>query len=101
MIDLSPTQLETVLRILADHVPGCEVRVFGSRVSGTAKKHSDLDLVIVGSRKLDFDTMRLLREAFAESDLPIRVDVLDWHALAPSFRDVIAAGYEILLFPSG
>ena len=49
MIDASPSQLDTVTRILAGHVPECEVRVFGSRATWTAKDYSDLDLAVVGS----------------------------------------------------
>jgi DNA-directed RNA polymerase beta subunit len=37
-----------------------------------------------------------LKEAFQESDLAFRVDVLDWHALSPEFRGVIErAGFEV------
>lgn len=71
--------------------------MFGSRVSGKEKEYSDIDLVIIGNKKLDFDTLRLLREAFADSVLPMRVDVLDWHAMSETFRNVILeAGYEVL-----
>lgn len=96
MIDVAPRHLRTVRRILARIVPECEARVFGSRVSGTAKASSDLDLAVVCEGRLDFDTLRLLREAFEESDLPFRVDVLDWHAVSDSFRRVIEAGCEAL-----
>lgn len=41
MIDLPPHHLTTVQRILAEHLPDCEVRAFGSRVTGKARKHSD------------------------------------------------------------
>ncbi len=96
MIDITPIHLETVKRILAERVPDCEVRAFGSRVSGTAKDYSDLDLAVVGAQALDTDVMRLLNEAFQESDLPFRVDLLDWHAISESFRKVIQAQYEVL-----
>lgn len=52
MIDLTPKSLETIQRILAEHVPQCEVRAFGSRVKWTATDYSDLDLAIVGSETL-------------------------------------------------
>ena len=96
MIDLSPARLETVTRILAAHVPDCEVRAFGSRVTGTAKDYSDLDLAVVGEHALAPDVLRLLKEAFEESDLPMRVDVLDWHGVSPAFRKVIEKGYEVV-----
>jgi predicted nucleotidyltransferase len=72
------------------------VRAFGSRVNWTAKGYSDLDLAVVGSGKLSDDTLRHLREAFEESDLPFRVDVLDWHAASPAFQKVIEKQYKIV-----
>ncbi len=72
----------------------CEVRAFGSRVNGTTKSYSDLDLAVVGSGKLSDDTLRCLKEAFEESDLPFRVDVLDWNATSPGFQKVIEKQYE-------
>ena len=89
MIDLNPSHLAIVERILAEHVPECEVRAFGSRASWTAKDYSDLDLAIVGDGPLDWRTLGLLKEAFEESDLPMRVDVLDWYDIAESFQRVI------------
>ena len=96
LIDLSPNYLATVERILAEHVPECEVRAFGSRASWTAKDYSDLDLAIVGEGPLDWRTLSRLKEAFEESDLPMRVDVLDWHAISESFREVIEQGYVVV-----
>ena len=96
MIDLRPDHLDTVQRILAEHVPECEVRAFGSRASWTAKDYSDLDLAVVGAGPLDWRTLGRLKEAFEESSLPMRVDVLDWHAISDSFRQVIEPGYVVV-----
>ena len=96
MIDLSPNHLKTVMQILAEHVPACEVRVFGSRVTCSAKDYSDLDLAIVGVTALDRHTLARLKEAFEDSDLPILVDVLDWHGISESFQEVIARDYVVL-----
>lgn len=86
MIDLNPSHLETVRRILAEHVPGCEVRAFGSRAPWTAKDYSGLDLAVVGWAAVDSDALCRLKDAFEESDLPVRVDVIDWHAVSEGFR---------------
>ena len=96
MIDLPPLYLEIIKRILKEYVPGCDVRVFGSRVNGTAKKHSDLDLAVVDKEKIPTRKMNALREAFEDSDLPIRVDVLDWHAVSADFRAIIEKRFEVL-----
>ena len=71
-IDLNPNHLATVEAILAEHVPECEVRAFGSRATWTAKDYSDLDLAIVGEGPIDWRTLGGLKEAFEESDLPMR-----------------------------
>ena len=82
MIDLNSKHLETIQRILAEHVPKCEVRAFGSRVKWAAKDYSDLDLAIVGSEPLSRRQLRQLKEAFEESNLPIRIDAVDWQSLS-------------------
>ena len=94
MIDLAPEQLEIVRRLLAVQVPDCEVRAFGSRVTGNAKPHSDI--VLLGPARLSLGRLAALREAFAESELAIRVDVIDWNAISKNFRNIIAAQFEIL-----
>ena len=96
MIDLNPKHFEIVQHILAKHVPGSEVRAFGSRVKWTAKDYSDLDLAVVGSKPLTLRQGYQLAEAFEESDLPIRVDVLDWHTISEEFKRIIAAEYEVI-----
>lgn len=96
MLDIAEKHLKTIKRILAEYVGDCEVRAFGSRVSGTAKDYSDLDLAIIGKIKIKRKTRMLLREAFEESDLPFRVDVIDYNAIQETFREIIEKNYEII-----
>ena len=100
MINATPEQLRIISAILAVHAPGVEARAFGSRVSGTPKDYSDLDLALVGAAKLDAAVMGNLREAFEESDIPFRVDIIDWHAISEEFRTIILNKYEILTPPA-
>ena len=95
-IDLNPNHLATVRAILAEHVPECEVRAFGSRTTWTAKDYSDLDLAVSGEGPLDWRTLGRLKEAFEESVLPMRVDVLDWQATSESFQEVVERDYEVV-----
>lgn len=96
MIKVTDEQLKIVLDILQQYVPDAEVRVFGSRYNLTARKYSDLDLVILGQDILDLNLLAYLKEAFEESDLPFRVDILDWHSISQEFRQVIEKGYEVI-----
>ncbi|TDM08093.1 MAG: hypothetical protein C4K60_00855 [Ideonella sp. MAG2] len=89
-VDLLPHHLQEVLQILARHVPNIEVRAFGSRVKGTAKPYSDLDLALMTTQPLPLAQEAALKEAFDEASLPFKVDVLDWASTAPAFRQLIA-----------
>ena len=96
MIDLAPHDLEKVRSILRKHAGEREVRAFGSRVTGRARRYSDLDLAIMGERPLPWQTVARLREAFEESDLPIVVDVIDWAATSEEFRRAVVQHMEVV-----
>jgi predicted nucleotidyltransferase len=96
VISLIPQHLNEIKKIFRERAPDCEVRVFGSRVNGTAQPFSDLDLALVGAVKLGWRRIERIKDAFSESDLPFIVDVLDWHELPENFRAVITAGYEVI-----
>lgn len=89
LIDARPDHLEIIRAIMRRHVPKRKVWVFGSRVTWTAKTYSDLDLVILGDEPLDLGVLASLKEDFSESDLPWKVDVVDWASTSESFRKVI------------
>ncbi len=96
MIDLSPRELNTVKAILARLVSHCEVRAFGSRVTGRARKFSDLDLLILCPQHQPVSAWGELRQAFDDSDLPFSVDLLDAQTLNDNFRRHIYAQYIVL-----
>ncbi len=88
-IDARPDHLEIIRAIMHRHVPERNVWAFGSRVTWTAKAYSDLDLVILGDEPLDLGVLASLKEDFSESDLPWKVDVVDWASTSESFRKII------------
>jgi type I restriction enzyme S subunit len=88
-IDISPGDLKIVLDILERHVPDREVWAFGSRATWKAKEYSDLDLAVIGDEPLGYKLLGALKDDFAESDLPFKVDVVDWATTSESFREII------------
>lgn len=60
---------------------------FGSRTKGTQKRLSDLDLCF--KEPIPFNVQGHIEEDFQESDLPFKVDVLDWRLMAPEFQEII------------
>lgn len=90
-LDIRPDHLQMVQSILKKHLPQYEVWVFGSRARWTAKDHSDLDLCVVSDKPLSFSVLGAMAEDFSDSDLPWKVDVVDWATTSESFRKVIMA----------
>lgn len=95
-IDLLPAHWDIGHAILQRRVPDREVWAFGSRVTGGAKPWSDLDLVVVGDTPMSFSLGAALAEDFSESDLPWRVDVIDWASTTESFRRIILRDKVVL-----
>ncbi len=77
-------------------LPDFEVWAFGSRVTGTARPFSDLDIAVIGEAPLPLSLMSELNEAFSESDLPWKVDLVDWALTSPAFRKIIEARKVVL-----
>jgi type I restriction enzyme S subunit len=96
-LDVGEADLLLLQSILRTHVPDRQVWAFGSRVSGKAKPFSDLDLAIVGKEPLPLDTRAALNEALAQSDLPWKVDVVDWATVSPAFRGIIERDRVVVL----
>lgn len=88
-LKIDEEDLNILKSVLQKFVPYYEVRAFGSRVTGTSKPFSDLDLAIMTKSPLDVTTLGALMEALSESHLPFRVDVVDWSNLSPAFRQLI------------
>ena len=78
---LATKHVALVRAILQAHAPHHRAYVFGSRVVLNAadrarlKPHADLDLLLEGPR-LKLHQAFLLKDAFSESDMPMRLDVV-------------------------
>jgi predicted nucleotidyltransferase len=81
---LTPKHLKIIHDILRNYK---DVYAFGSRVKGTYKKFSDLDLCI--KQPLSGYEIELLNEKFTESDLPFKVDLVVYNELSDSFKKII------------
>jgi type I restriction enzyme S subunit len=90
-IEMNAAELAIVRDILGRFIPEREVRAFGSRVNGMTKKFSDLDLAIMGQEPVPLAIMADLRDAFTESDLPYKVDLIEWANTSPTFKNIIEA----------
>lgn len=99
MLDLPNKDLAIVYEILQRHIPEHAVWAFGSRVQGNAKPFSDLDLVVIGPEPLSLLVEGKLKQAFDESLLPIKIDVVDWQRLPLAFQQRIKQQYIAIQSP--
>ena len=60
---------------------------FGSRVKGSARKLSDLDICFMDT--IPWNVKAHMDEDFEESDLPYKVDIINGNTISDSFRDAI------------
>ncbi len=98
MIGINAPHLELVKGILHQHLPqGTRVWVFGSRARGQCKPYSDLDLAIdLNGQPVSMKILSAISFDFEESDLPYKVDIIDWNTIDKSFQDNIRQDMEIL-----
>jgi predicted nucleotidyltransferase len=67
---------------------------FGSRVKGTHRKLSDLDLCFMDA--IPGNILEHIREDFEESNLPFTVDLVDWNTCDDKFRSLIKPDLTII-----
>lgn len=101
-LGLTPESLSLIEQCLQRQLHGrasWSVFVFGSRRRGDHKKYSDLDLWIEASPSLSSNELSKLKDAFEESNLPIKVDLVTPETVVPEYRPGIM--YEKLLWLRG
>lgn len=97
-IDIQPDHLKLVLGILGTHLPHTEIWAFGSRVTGQAKPFSDLDLTIV-SGAYAVTALTDARQAFEDSNLPYKVDLIPFADLPDTLQAGIRTMHEVIQQP--
>lgn len=95
-LDIGNNVLLIVKDILNRLAPDATVWVFGSRATGRAKKFSDLDLCLMAPQPLSLDRISAIAGEFAESDLPWKVDIVDWWSISQGFREIIERDQVLL-----
>ena len=94
-LNVPETHRRTLVSLSHEHLPGVEAWAYGSRTKWTSHPESDLDLVVFASPEQN-GRVGALREAFEESDLPFRVDLLVWDEIPENFREQIQREHVVL-----
>lgn len=92
MIQMDEKHLKIVQDILSKYP--YTFYAFGSRVKGKPRRLSDLDLCFM--EDIPWSHRAQIDEAFEESDLPYKVDVVDWNLCDEDFKREIKR--DMILF---
>lgn len=65
-----------------------KVFIFGSRALDDNLKFSDIDIGVISKRKIDSTLLGNINEAFEESDIVYKIEVVDFSTVSDQFRKV-------------
>lgn len=95
MLQLEPRHWEIIRQILSKYP--YHFYAYGSRVKGTARKLSDLDLCYYND--IPFSVVSEIREEFAQSNLPFIVELVNWKHMRPAFQKAIQKDLVLISAP--
>jgi len=95
-INITPEQQEALTALLRRFIPGIAVWAYGSRVKGTARPNSDLDLVAFINPEQRVLVSELKDELAESSNIPFIVDLHVWGEIPERFREIIRKEYVVL-----
>jgi predicted nucleotidyltransferase len=88
-----------LLEAIEQCVPGATVWAFGSRVKGSSRPASDLDLAFLCDNETAKKDLPRLSETLRESDLPFKIQILDFNRLPENMKENIRRQYVLLYKP--
>lgn len=86
MLHIEPHNKAELLVILAP-AKEYDIRAYGSRVKGTHRTFSDLDLCFM--KEMPWEELDNIREKLTESNLPFFVSIVPWSKLNSNFQELI------------
>lgn len=89
MLNIEERHLAIVNTILAKY--DYSFFAFGSRITHKVKKFSDFDLFYI--ENIPLPILINIKEEFEESNLPYKVDIVDYNECDPSFKKILHSNY--------
>ncbi|MHC4773069.1 MAG: nucleotidyltransferase family protein [Planctomycetota bacterium] len=98
-VAVSAEHLRCLLDEIERYVPRATVWAFGSRATGQHRPASDLDLAVHCDKETAKKELPKLNECLIESDLPFKVQLLDFERLPENMQTTIKEKYVVLYQP--
>ena len=81
------------------YIPAATVWAFGSRVKWSHHPASDLDLAVLCDKETAKKVLPKLNDVLVESDLPFKVQLLDFNRLPANMQENIKKEFVVLYQP--
>lgn len=95
-VSIPADHLRYLLEQLKLYIPEATVWAFGSRVKESHRPASDLDLAVLCDKQICRTQLPKLNDVFIESDLPFKVQLLDFNRLPANMQENIKKNYVVL-----
>jgi predicted nucleotidyltransferase len=73
-----------------------KIFIFGSWATKTNRQFSDVDVGLLGSRRISRNVIIRMQEELEKSTIPYRIDVVDFKRVSPEFKNVALQKIEYL-----
>ncbi len=78
-----------IIAIISALVPEAKIYLYGSRARGTNAEWSDIDLALDTGKKLPRLTVGELRDIMVATNIPYKVDIVDFHNITDAMQKAI------------
>jgi len=89
-IKISPKFKHEIIQIILKHISGddLEIFLFGSFAQNKSRLSSDVDLCLKAKNKIDYALLLKIKSELEESNIPFKIDLIDFHAVDDEFKKI-------------
>jgi len=77
---------EKLINLITQHFPNASIYLFGSRATGSHGSTSDIDIAVDVKEKADEYKMAQIRLSVDDLNIPLDIDIVDFHSIPQDFR---------------
>jgi predicted nucleotidyltransferase len=89
-------QITDLMRRNADRLRGHRVFLFGSRVTGGSRLHSDFDIGVIGDEPLPLDDFYAIEDQLDDLHTLYKIDWVDFNRVSPRFSERAMQQMEVI-----
>ena len=84
--------IEIIISVLGSEI---SIFLFGSRAEHTNSEFSDIDIGLFAEDTLNYDDILIIKNKLANSNIPYKVDIVDFSTVDKSFKNIALRKIDI------